>query len=133
MDGMDLGYLVRRLGLVEPGPRLDTEERLRLFAEPRSHGAWLPHPVPDALLEEALALARLVAKSKLASTLRRARATILRLNAAAPWPAASKDLSNVVKDASKASIERSQASRDFATVFSARARTPSGTALSRPR
>jgi hypothetical protein len=31
---------------------------------------------------------------------------ILRLNAVAPWPAASKDLSNVVKDASKASLER---------------------------
>src|SRR6185436_19677949 len=46
-----------------------------------------------------LAPARLVAKSKLASTLRRARSTILRLKAAAPWPAASKDLSNVVKGA----------------------------------
>jgi hypothetical protein len=46
--------------------------------------------------------ARLMAKSKLASTLRPTMSTILRLNAAAPWPAPSKDLSNAVKDASKA-------------------------------
>ena len=38
-----------------------------------------------------LAPAKLLARSKLASTLRRAMSTILRLNAAAPWPAASKD------------------------------------------
>jgi 3-hydroxypropanoate dehydrogenase len=70
MDGMDLGYFAGRLGLVEPGPRLDTEERLRLFAEPRSHGARLPHPVPDALLEEAWALARLGPTSVNGSPLR---------------------------------------------------------------
>ena len=62
---------------------------------------------------------------RLASTLRRARSMDLRLNAAAPWPTASKDLSNVVTDASNAFKERSSTSQSLATSFSAeRARPP---------
>jgi hypothetical protein len=54
-----------------------------------------------------LAPAKLWARSKQEFRFRWAMSMILRLNAAAPHPAASKDLSKVVIDASRASLERS--------------------------
>jgi 3-hydroxypropanoate dehydrogenase len=57
MDATDLSFLLAHLRLSEPEPRLDAEERQRLFVEPRNHVSWLPRDVPDRLLEEAWALA----------------------------------------------------------------------------
>src|SRR6185312_16078553 len=54
-----------------------------------------------------LAPAKLLARLKQAFRFHWAMSMILRLNAAAPHPAASKDLSKVVIDASRASLERS--------------------------
>jgi nitroreductase len=53
MDGSDLRWLVERLQLSTPDPRLTPEDRRRLFLDPRSHATWLPQDVPDSLLEEA--------------------------------------------------------------------------------
>jgi hypothetical protein len=53
MDGSDLRWLVERLQLSTPGPRLTPEDRHRLFLEPRSHATWLPQDVPDSLFKEA--------------------------------------------------------------------------------
>ena len=58
MDASDLTFLLERLHLLPPGPRLDAEERRRLFVEPRSHVSFLPREVPDGLIEEAWELAR---------------------------------------------------------------------------
>ena len=39
--------------------RVDGEALDALFREARTHGAWLPHPVPEDLLREAYDLAKL--------------------------------------------------------------------------
>jgi 3-hydroxypropanoate dehydrogenase len=70
MDGTDLRYFVERLRLTTPEPRLPAHERRRLFLEPRCHGAWLPQDVPDTLIEEAWALARMGPTSANGSPLR---------------------------------------------------------------
>ena len=70
MDGTDLRYFVERLRLALPEPRLPRDEQRRLFLEPRCHGAWLPQDVPDTLIEEAWALARMGPTSANGSPLR---------------------------------------------------------------
>ena len=70
MDGMDLRYFVERLRLALPGARLSRDDQRELFQEPRCHGAWLPQDVPDTLLEEAWALARMCPTSANGSPLR---------------------------------------------------------------
>jgi 3-hydroxypropanoate dehydrogenase len=69
LDATDLSFL-DRLPPTRPASRLGEHARHRLFVEPRSHGRWLPLTVPDRLIEEAWALARLGPTSANGSPLR---------------------------------------------------------------